>query len=155
MNVEIIERAAIRAHAVAHEGAVAAIPETWARLWRWHEQAGLAGSPLYPIGVCYDDPEAECGFRYYAGLVFPAGVEGAGGLRILDIPGGRYAFYRHVGPYSDIAGAFRNLYGAWLPSSGHESDDRPALEIYRNTPCDTPAERLATDLLVPVRQRRR
>lgn len=151
MKVEIIEQAPIRAHVLAHEGPVAAIPDSWSRLWRWHVEAGLAGRSLYPVGVCYGDPETEGGFRYYAGLVFPDGVEASGDIQILDIPGGRYASYRHVGPYIGIAGAFQKLYGEWLPSSGYEPDDRPAVEIYRNTPYDAAPEALVTDLLVPIR----
>jgi len=151
MNVEIIDLAPIRAHLLEHKGPVASIPETWASLWRWHMQAGLAGRALYPIGVCYGDPEADCGFRYFAGLVFPDGVAASGEVNVVDIPGGRGASYRHIGPYSGIGAAFQKLYGEWLPTSGHEPDDRPGLEIYRNTPYDAPPEGLITDLFVPVK----
>lgn len=151
MNVEIVELAPIRAHLLEHKGPVASIPETWESLWRWHMQAGLAGRALYPIGVSYDDPEEDCGFRYCAGLVFPEGVAASGAVTIAEIPGGRYASYRHIGPYSGIAAAFQRLYGEWLPTSGHEPDDRPALEIYRNTPYDAPPDGLITDLLIPVK----
>ncbi|PWB83422.1 MAG: AraC family transcriptional regulator [Methylocystaceae bacterium] len=151
MNVDIIEREPTRAHVLQHRGPIASIPESWANLWRWHVQAGLGGRSLYPIGVCFGDPETSGGFRYYAGLVFPDGVAASGEVETLDVPGGRYASYRHIGPYAGIGGAFQKLYGQWLPSSGYEPDDRPSLEVYRNTPYDTPPEALITDLLVPVK----
>lgn len=151
MTVDIIEQASLRAHVLEHHGPIASIPESWASLWRWHVQAGLMGQALYPIGICFGDPETPGSFRYYAGLVFPEGVGTSGDVVTLDVPGGRYASYRHVGPYSGISGAFQKLYGQWLPSSAYEPDDRPSLEIYRNNPYDTPPEALITDLLIPVK----
>lgn len=151
MKIDLVDREPTRAHVLKHQGPIGSIPETWASLWRWHVQAGLAGQAQYPIGVCFGDPETPGGFRYYAGLVFPEGVAASGEIETLDIPGGRYASYRHIGPYMGISGAFQQLYGQWLPSSGYEPDDRPSLEVYRNTPYDTPPEALVTDLLVPVK----
>jgi AraC family transcriptional regulator len=83
--------------------------------------------------------------------VFPGGVTPPEGVEALEVPGGRYGSYRHVGPYSELNGAFQKLYGEWLPSSGYEPDDRPSLEVYRNSPYDTPPEGLITDLLIPLK----
>jgi AraC family transcriptional regulator len=151
MTIDIVDQPPIRAHVLEHHGPIASIPECWERLWRWHAQAGLMGKALYPIGISYGDPETPGNFRYFSGIVFPDGVAASGEVETREIPGGRYATYRHIGPYAGINGAFQRLYGQWLPESGLEPDDRPALEIYRNTPYDTPQDKLVTDLLVPVR----
>lgn len=151
MNVEIIDRAPLRAYALQHNGPVGSIPEVWEKLWRWVVQNGLVAKALHPVGVCFGDPETPSSFRYYAGLAFPEDVTPSGEVQPLDIPGGRYASYRHIGPYSGLNGAFQKLYGQWLPSSGYEPDDRPSLEIYRNTPYNTAPEALITDVLIPVK----
>jgi AraC family transcriptional regulator len=74
MNVDIIEQPPLRAYALRHHGPIASIPDAWEGLWRWLVQSGLVGKALYPLGVCFGDPEATGSFRYYAGLVFPEGV---------------------------------------------------------------------------------
>lgn len=151
MKIEIVDQAPLRAYALLHQGPIGSIPEVWEKLWRGVVQNGLVTKALFPIGVCFGDPETPDGFRYYAGLVFPDDVTPPSGTKPLDIPGGRYACYRHTGPYAGLNAAFQKLYGQWLPSSGNEPDDRPSLEIYRNSPYNTPPEALITDLLIPVK----
>ena len=68
---------------------------------------------------------------------------------------GRFAVYRLKGPYEGIGPAYRKLFSEWLPGSGESMDDRPCMEIYRNSAMDTPAESLSTDLCVPLRATRR
>lgn len=60
-------------------------------------------------------------------------------------------FARTEAPYRGIATAYRRLLEDWLPSSGEAFDDRPGMEIYRNSPLDTPEAELLTDLYVPLR----
>jgi AraC family transcriptional regulator len=40
--------------------------------------------------------------------------------------------------------------GEWLPASGERIANSPSYEIYRNTPMDTPKEKLRTDLYIPL-----
>ena len=54
------------------------------------------------------------------------------------------------GYYDGIADAYGRLFGSWLPESGEELDDRPCMEIYRNSPLDTAPEQLLTDLVPTV-----
>ncbi|QGM44767.1 hypothetical protein H2LOC_003160 [Methylocystis heyeri] len=88
---------------------------------------------------------------YYAGVALREGAEPGEDVGILELEGGLYACSRLVGPYRGIGGAFQKLFGQWLPASGYEPDRRPALEIYRNNPYDTPEDELITDLLVAVK----
>ena len=59
--------------------------------------------------------------------------------------------YTHRGPYEGIPEAYKLLYGLWLPQSGEDVDDRPCMEIYRNSPVDTAAALLLTDVCLPLR----
>ena len=75
----------------------------------------------------------------------------APGIVMGFVGAGRYAVCRHLGAYKGIAGAYRRLFTRWLPQSGETIDERPCLEINRNTPDDTSPEHRVTDLCVPLR----
>jgi AraC family transcriptional regulator len=104
-----------------------------------------------PVGVCVDAPDAGGKVNYCAAAALAPGAKAPAGLEVVDVAGGRYAVYRHIGPYAGINAAFNRLLGEWPPSSGLELDGRPALELYRNSPLDTPANALITDLHLPVK----
>ena len=44
----------------------------------------------------------------------------------------------------------RRLFEDWLPGSGETVAERPCMELYRNTPADTAATHLITDLCMPL-----
>ena len=46
------------------------------------------------------------------------------GISMDSVGAGRYAVYRHCGPYDGIAEAYKRLFTLWLPGSGGEMDDR-------------------------------
>ncbi len=153
MKVEIVECSPMRAHVIQHHGPMTRASHTFAKLWKWQLDHGVAGTSKEAIGIFYGDVAAEGdhNFRYFAGVVFEKPIKPADGVELLEVPGGKYASYRLVGPHDGIPPAFQQLYGEWLPRSGHVPADRPALEIYRNNPYDTPASELITDLLIPIR----
>jgi AraC family transcriptional regulator len=151
MQVDIVEQAPLRVYGLRHEGNVAKISEVWRDVSARAMAQGLVGKIEMAVGLCHDAPDAEGNVVYHAGFVLREATPVPQGLEIVEAPGGRYACYRHVGPYTGIPAAFGRLFGEWLPASGYEVDDRPALELYRNNPYDTPSNALITDLLLPVR----
>ena len=154
MQVEIVERSLIKAWTMRLRGAMTPenFKDTYARLWQWQIDHGVAGRTKEAIGIFYGDSAGgDSAFRYYAGVIWDEPLEADGGIELLEVPGGKYASYRLVGSYHGIPTAFQRLYGEWLPKSGFVPDDRPALEIYRNNPYDTPSNDLITDLLIPLR----
>ena len=154
MQVEIVERSPIKAWTMRLRGAMTPenFKDTYTRLWQWQIDHGIAGRTREAIGIFYGDSEGgDNAFRYYAGVIWDEPLKADGGIEVLEVPGGKYASYRLMGSYHGIPAAFQRLYGEWLPKSGFVPDDRPALEIYRNNPFDTPANELITDLLIPLR----
>ena len=154
MQVEIVERSPIKAWTMRLRGAMTPenFKDTYSRLWQWQIDHGIAGRTREAIGIFYGDSEGgDNAFRYYAGVIWDEPLKADGGIEVLGVPGGKYASYRLIGSYHGIPVAFQRLYGEWLPKSGFVPDDRPALEIYRNNPFDTPANELITDLLIPLR----
>ena len=67
-----------------------------------------------------------------------------------QLPAGRYACTTHHGPYEKLGDTWARFMGEWLPRSGHRMTDGVSYEIYRNTPGDTPKEKLETELYIPL-----
>jgi DNA-binding transcriptional MerR regulator len=68
--------------------------------------------------------------------------------RIVELPAGRVAVARHVGPYEEMGLADLALH-AWAEERGLEPSG-PLREVYRNDPAEVPPEALETDVLLPV-----
>lgn len=150
LAIGIVDHPALRVHALRHPGPLGTITDTYRQLRHWREAHGMvAACPA--VGLCYDDLEDEKGLRYYASAVLPGGVPASDGVEILEVPGGRYACHRLVAPFGMIDPTFRLLYGTWLPNSGFEPDDRPAIELYRTAPTMTPCRVPVIDLMIPIR----
>lgn len=149
-HVTIVEIPPARALCLKHQGPVETIAHTYRRL------AGLLHGRLppssQPIGVSVGDPEGGDSFRYHAGVVIDGARPDVPGLTLLHLRGGRYAAYRLVGPYGLITPTYRMLFGGWLPHSGHELDDRPALEFYRSPLSWRGRSDCVTDLMIPIKE---
>ncbi|MGV7211753.1 AraC family transcriptional regulator [Bradyrhizobium sp. UFLA05-112] len=74
-------------------------------------------------------------------------------LEAMTLRGGVYARLSYRGPYADMKDAYRWLLGVWLPSSGHESDDAPIFETYRNNPMEVAPSDLLTAIHLPLSDR--
>jgi AraC family transcriptional regulator len=152
LTVQLVERAATTVYGVRHDGPLATIPHTYRRLYQACAEAKLAPECVTAIGISHGNPDQADEFHYRAGVVLPVNTGDVPGLERWEIPGGCYAAYRLTGAYALIAATFQRLFGHWLPLSGLEPDDRPALEIYYGDP-NRPSDRApCTDLLIPVRE---
>ncbi|MDR3514490.1 MAG: helix-turn-helix domain-containing protein [Azospirillaceae bacterium] len=147
--VELVELAPLDLWCLRHQGPVGTIGVTYRRL----SQALGSGfpPPRPPVGVCIHDPGTAAGFHYFAGMAAAGPIAPGGMVSAVPVEGGLYARYRLVGPWALIAPTFRVLFSGWLPRSGFERDDRPALEFYH--PSSRRGRDCVTDLLVPVRRR--
>jgi AraC family transcriptional regulator len=145
--VQIIERPAQRLHALRHHGPPATIPHTQRRLYL---QCGQRATER--LGASCGDPGDAGSFCYYAAVALPAPWPAdVDALERLDIPAGCYARHTLAGPYARINAAVAAIYARWLPGSGYEPDDRPALEHYLNSPRNAAPADLRTDLFIPIR----
>lgn len=152
MHVELKTLEAMRTAAVHHVGPYHQIGEAFGRLGALvGAQNGAPGGQM--VAVYHDDPEAvpPDALRSDAALTIADGAKLPAGTTELTIPGGRYACYRHVGPYSELPDVWQRLLGQWLPQSGHRIvAGGVSFEIYRNTPMDTAPALLITEIYVPV-----
>jgi AraC family transcriptional regulator len=155
MDVAIKELPSRHVLAMRHQGAYETVPRVWDGLLLWMRQRELLGRVEACIGIPYDDPATVPAdrIRYDACFALDGAPDPAladDEVRWHEIAGGRYAIYRHVGPYNLIGQAFNRLYGLWLPKSGVALRAAPPLEIYLNDPGQTPADQLVTELALPI-----
>jgi len=70
------------------------------------------------------------------------------GERVVQLPAGRAAVTRHLGPYEEVGLADLALH-AWAEERRLEPAG-PLREVYRNDPAEVPPEALETDVVLPV-----
>ncbi|MGA7780867.1 MAG: GyrI-like domain-containing protein [Paraburkholderia sp.] len=155
-HVELVELAPFDVLCLRHHGPPATISQTFRtlrKLWPQLVGDGTAGRYDGPtLGICSGDSEEPASFSYLAGIIPSTPIESAGAFEIVRVEGGLYATHRLIGPYALIAPTFQALFGGWLPHSGYEPDDRPALEFYRDLPSPDPRHERVTDLMIPLRK---
>jgi len=121
--------------------------------------------PVYTcLALCPDEPDGpnDPKPRYVAALVFGQDITtGEGQARQPDLPlngtlawdtlsPGRYAVFRHRGPYDTLYRTWETLYRDWLPATGHALRDVPPFEVTINDPTTTAPADLLTDIYLPV-----
>lgn len=130
-------------------------PTAWSKLLAWLDQHSVRREVTRGFGLAHDDPRvvAAAELRYDACVEVPPEVEVAAfrefGMQTL--PGGAYARRRYVGPHAGIHNEFHEMRETWAPSRGLAlHTKRPFVEIYLDDPARCPAEKLRTDLCIPV-----
>jgi AraC family transcriptional regulator len=126
------------------------IGNAWKTLFRWAYPRNVINQDTIMIGIPLDNPditpEGKC--RYQACITVPRQAEAEGEISIADLEASKYAIYHFKGKPHQIKAAYSYIYGIWLPESGWEPKDRPALEIYTNPPKQ---KELAYDICLPVK----
>lgn len=128
------------------------IQQAWNHLCAWAGPLGLLESAEM-IGISFDDPHItpmnRC--RYYACITVPHSTVPPKDIGLMAIPAGRYAVLPFDGTTDDIAAAYNNFYGSWLPQSGFQPDDRPCYEIHHSNPDDDPEGHFVMDICMPIK----
>lgn len=128
------------------------------------QNAGLWPRASSWLAICPDDPQGpddpDC--RYVAGVLFGhalASGQGqceqpeialSGTLAWQALSLGRCAVFTHIGPYTALHKVWSGIYRDWLPASGHRLRDTLPLELMLNGADQTPAEKLHTEIWIPV-----
>ena len=151
IDVRIETFKAIHVARIRHAGPAMDVEPCFERLFRWAASVGAETGRIQSLAYDHPDTVAPGERRSDARVELRAGALPPPGIAMGFVGAGRHAVYRHRGAHEGIADAYRRLFIEWLAQSGEAVDDRPCMEIYRNTPRDTPPEHLVTDLCVPLR----
>ena len=152
MNVDIIERPAMRMATIRHIGPYNQIPAAFGRLCEVAAPAGLFREGAYVLAVYHDDPETTppAELRSDAAILLVEDTPCPEGLIEQTLPGGAYARYSHIGPYEQLGDVWARFMGEWLPNSGYRMGEGTTYEIYMNDPEEVPPSEIHTDLYLPV-----
>ena len=152
LEVRIEQLPEMRVAFVRHTGPYEDTDVAYEQLMAWAGRRGLLKPPVTVFGIAYDDPTvtAPDKLRYDAALAVPGDLTPEGEIGMQTLPGGKYAVTAHCGPYETLGETYTRFCGEWLPLSGRELLAGPALEFYRNSPQDTPPEKLLTDIYMPL-----
>ncbi|MBK5072515.1 AraC family transcriptional regulator [Budviciaceae bacterium CWB-B4] len=158
MNITIETREEAIVYGVRHIGPYTGIQQAFHQLWQWVTANHLESQGKCGIGIYYNDPittaPEKCQSDACIQFIQPLENEPEDkNIRTIKLAAGRYARYRHTGPYNTLEQAYNTFYGQWLPDSGYECADLPPFEIYINSPYDTPEADLITDIYMPVKDK--
>jgi AraC family transcriptional regulator len=151
MTVHVEHVPALRLLSVRRIGAYAiSAPSAFAALVAIASKNGLLENRTQFVALSHGNPEScdESDLRYDA--CFSSEGDPVDELEPIEHPGGRYAVYRHTGPYDFIEHVFDRLFDAVVLSGKFELRDAPCMEIYRNDPITTAPAELVADVCLPV-----
>ncbi len=126
--------------------------EAWNAVCDFAAKNRLFGFKTEMIGISHDDPtitETDK-LRYDACIVVNKDIEPVGEVGVKNIAAGKYAVFMHKGPYQTLSKTYDNIYKGWLPQSGYKLRDLPCFEKYLNDPEKVKAEKLKTEIYLPV-----
>jgi len=105
------------------------------------------------IAIYPDEVEIGKMARFDAGVIFVEGKEppAPDGLAYQTLAGGRWAVFRHVGPYDTLWQTWQAAYRDWLPTFGEALRDAVPFEDYVDDPSQVTAEKLRTDICIPIK----
>jgi len=130
-----------------------ALPRAYDELKRWLEVRDVDWRECRVFGVSWDHYDATPldQIRFDLGFSVPESVEPEGEIGIHEIPAVRSVDAHSHGPLLRIAQAWDYLYLEWLPRSGYEPDDVPALKRFRRRPDETGWEEWDVDCSIAIR----
>lgn len=157
VNVDVREQPArtiaYLRHTGPYQGNSALFSELFGKLAQWAGARGLLGPDAQFLSLYHDDPNVtEAGnLRVMCGCVVPADTEVSGEFGKTEVPGGTYGVGRFELSESEYGEAWDAMYGGWLPKSGFQPADGPAVELYLNNPETHPEHKHIVEICVPVK----
>lgn len=126
--------------------------EAWRKIWAFVKEEKLFSFGMEAIGLSHDDPnitEADkC--RYEACLTIKKEIKPIGEIGVKTIEGGKYAIFKHIGPYQQLGDAYNQIYREWLPGCNYKLREAPCFEKYLNSPNRHKPENLKTNIYIPI-----
>jgi AraC family transcriptional regulator len=140
---------------VRHIGPYIEVGPVFERFMGWAGQHGLFGPGTKVIGIGHDDPHVTPAdkLRFDCCITVKNDFKPEGDVEVQTIDGGDFAVIAHRGPYEKLVDSYRFLYEVWLPVSRRKTRQAPPFEVYLNSPRDTMAENLLTEIHVPLEPR--
>ncbi|MEH6629533.1 MAG: AraC family transcriptional regulator [Halopseudomonas aestusnigri] len=152
LNVQVETHEKMHIAFVRHQGPYEEVEPVFEKLYELAKKANILNDEAAIIMLSHDDPNiTESKYlRADAGVVIPDLTSEIGEMQKQTIEAGQFAVAHFKGPYDHLDEAYDWIYGGWLPDSGREAADGPAIEIYHNDPMDVVAAELLTEIRIPL-----
>jgi AraC family transcriptional regulator len=152
MDFELRTLPAMLFAAVRIVGPYNAVGPAFQRIIGWAMEAGAMTPETRVLGMSYDDPSKGRAdqLRYDAAVTLARPVATPPDIRIAVLPASSWATAQHKGSYATMPQTFAGIFEALKARPDLVPVWLPCLEIYLNSPDDTPTEDLRTDVGVPV-----
>jgi AraC family transcriptional regulator len=154
MNIDIKTFPDVRVAYLRHLGPYGdpGIGRMWQRFAAWCQEKGLWGRETFGLSPDSPDITAPEKCRYDACVAVDASFKPEGEIGVQTIAGGLYACTPFEGTAEQIHFAWMRVYSEWLPESGFQADDRPAVEGYSaDFKSDPKTGVFACELRLPVK----
>ena len=154
--VEVAELPELTVAYVRHVGPYAGDSTLFRRLFaqirNWVATQGLLTADTQFLTVSHDDPEVTDPekLRISVCATVPADTQAAGDIGVMTVPGGKFAVGAFELPPQQIAAAWQEVMGRWLPQSGFQPDNRYCYEVSLNNPAEHPEGKLNFEIRIPV-----
>ena len=126
--------------------------KAWNTVCDFAKQKRLFGFKTQFIGISHDDPkitDAEK-LKYDACIVVTKDIKPEGEIGVQEIPGGKYAVFTHLGSYEFLKNSYDYIFGKWISESKITLGNTHCFEKYLNSPDNTKAEKLKTEIYIPI-----
>ena len=132
---------------IEHTGPFEGIGEAFGRLDEWLAEHQLAGDATAMYAIFLTDPRGTPSeeLKSMAAVSMSPMPEAEAPAVRATVAGGEYAVITHEGPYDTILDSYRAL-EQWFTDNGRQFGDRPAFEVYLNTPENAAPEDLRTEI---------
>ena len=140
-------------HTGPYQGNTELFGRLFQQLAQWAGARNLLGPSAQFMSLYSDDPAVTDPdkLRVTCGCVVPPGTAVDGPIGLTTVAGGKYGVGHFELSADQYGQAWDAMYSGWLPNSGFEPDDRPALELYLNDPNSHPEHKHIVEICVPVK----
>ncbi|KLD65853.1 AraC family transcriptional regulator [Dyella japonica] len=152
-EVEVVSVEPFRVVATRYEGAHRELDQAYGRLFAWAAERALLERLTGIYGIAHDGgPDARFDHGSFdCALAFEGNeVLGDSETQPLQLGGGLWARWRHVGSYDALGGLTDRLIGHWLPDSGYVLRDEDPYRHFLDDPEEVPEAALRADVYLPV-----
>ena len=126
--------------------------DTYQRLWGVVKSQKLFTKGIESLCFSYDDPKVTEANQQRSDvcLAIHKPAKPQDGVSCKTLVGGKYAVFAYQGPYENLSAVYDEAM-RWLVNSEYELRDEPMFEKYLNNCHRTPAEKLKTEVYIPIR----
>jgi transcriptional regulator, araC-type len=126
--------------------------DAYQRLWRVVKEQKLFTKGIETLCISHDDPKVTEANQQRSDvcLAIHKPAKPQDGVSCKTLAGGKYAMFAYQGPYDNLAAVYDSAM-RWLVNSEYELRDEPMFEKYLNNCQRTSAEKLKTEVYIPIR----